>query len=78
MRTAIALAIAVAASPAAAASAVAPPPHHRHYRHHHPRAVVPAPEQPGFGPYPFGQGDEDGLSRDPDDCEKGCIGGNPG
>ena len=25
-----------------------------------------------------GDGDNDGLSRDPDDCNKGCIGGNPG
>ena len=25
-----------------------------------------------------GEGDDDGLSRDPDDCMKGCIGGNPG
>ena len=24
-----------------------------------------------------GEGDDDGLSRDPDDCMKGCIGGNP-
>ena len=23
------------------------------------------------------EGDSDGLSRDPDDCMKGCIGGNP-
>jgi hypothetical protein len=30
-------------------------------------------------PYPqTGEGDNDGLSRDPDDCNKGCIGGNPG
>ena len=29
-------------------------------------------------PYPPGQGDTDGLSRNPDDCNKGCIGGNPG
>ena len=28
-------------------------------------------------PHP-GDGDDDGLSRDPDDCNKGCIGGNPG
>jgi hypothetical protein len=25
-----------------------------------------------------GDGDNDGLSRDPDDCNKGCIDGNPG
>ena len=37
---------------------------------------------PGFfshiAPYQPGQGDTDGLSRNPDDCNKGCIGGNPG
>jgi hypothetical protein len=33
---------------------------------------------PGM-PYPHtGDGDNDGLSRDPDDCHKGCIDGNPG
>jgi hypothetical protein len=32
-----------------------------------------------FSPYPHpGDGDSDGLSRNPDDCNKGCIGGNPG
>jgi hypothetical protein len=32
-----------------------------------------------FRPYANpGDGDDDGLSRDPDDCNKGCIGGNPG
>jgi hypothetical protein len=45
------------------------------------RAVVtPAPAAVGPGllrPYPEGQGDTDGLSRDPDDCDRGCIGGNP-
>ena len=33
---------------------------------------------PTIAPYPPGQGDTDGLSRNPDDCNKGCIGGNPG
>ncbi len=33
---------------------------------------------PGIAPYPNGQGDEDGLSRHIGDCNKGCIGGNPG
>ena len=33
---------------------------------------------PGVAPYPDGRGDEDGLSRDPNDCNKGCIGGNSG
>ncbi|MDR3419843.1 MAG: hypothetical protein P4L80_01145 [Xanthobacteraceae bacterium] len=92
MRIAIALAITLAASPLAAASSdpAAPPHHHRH--HHHaaspepeavaPRpgveAVAPAPTVPVIKPYAPGEGDEDGLSRDPDDCAKGCIGGNPG
>jgi hypothetical protein len=47
-------------------------------------AAPPAPQAAPFGlalphiaPYPDNQGDEDGLSRDPDDCMKGCIGGNP-
>jgi hypothetical protein len=32
-----------------------------------------------FKPYAHpGDGDDDGLSRDPDECMKGCIGGNPG
>ena len=93
MRTAIALAISLgfaAASPAVAASAAPsePTPHHNHRRHHHhagarpaPSALVPAPTtplDPAFKPFPPGQGDSDGLSRDPDDCDKGCIGGNPG
>jgi hypothetical protein len=45
-------------------------------------AQVPAPAPalgfPHIAPYPNGQGDEDGLSRDINDCNKGCIGGNPG
>jgi hypothetical protein len=44
-----------------------------------------APLHPAFGlpwlpavaPYPNGAGDEDGLSRNVDDCNKGCIDGNP-
>ena len=93
MRIAIALAITLAASPVAAASSnsAAPPHHHRHHHHAaspapeaaaHPQSgaetVAPAPLWPGLKPYAPGEGDEDGLSRDPDDCEKGCIGGNPG
>jgi hypothetical protein len=66
-------------------------PHHT--VHHHivahgptmaPVATAPAPQAGPFGlalpriaPYPDNQGNEDGLSRDPDDCMKGCIGGNP-
>jgi len=49
-----------------------------------PALVTPAPAaaQPWSMPYPTaypeGQGDTDGLSRDPEDCDRGCIGGNPG
>jgi hypothetical protein len=40
--------------------------------------AAPFPTDPMFRPYADpGQGDEDGLSQDPDDCMKGCIGGNP-
>lgn len=45
-----------------------------------PGAVESGPPQTGqmFRPYAHpGEGDDDGLSRDPDDCMKGCIGGNP-
>jgi hypothetical protein len=60
--------------------------HPRHGPRHHPfvaRNPAPAPSAPRtnqmFEPYPHpGEGDDDGLSRDPDDCMKGCIGGNPG
>jgi hypothetical protein len=47
---------------------------------HQPSGVVsPASttSQPLLRPYPEGQGDTDGLSRNPDDCDRGCIGGNP-
>ena len=58
------------------------------HRIHHPAAVQPVPV-PAPAPQPWwsslfkpyaqpGDGDNDGLSRDPDDCNKGCIGGNPG
>ena len=33
---------------------------------------------PRFAPYPDNKGDEDGLSEDQNDCNKGCIDGNPG
>ena len=67
--------------------------HHRHHGRHVTHTApaptsgrrVPAAErgsvdrfQPGK-PYAHpGDGDDDGLSRDPDDCNKGCIDGNPG
>ena len=43
-----------------------------------PAVATPAPvaSEPLLRPYPEGQGDTDGLSRNPDDCDRGCIGGN--
>ena len=41
--------------------------------------AAPAPfglALPHIAPYPDGKGDEDGLSEDPNDCNKGCIDGN--
>ncbi len=45
---------------------------------------APAPQAAPFGlslphiaPYPNNKGDEDGLSNDVDDCNKGCVGGAP-
>jgi hypothetical protein len=61
-----------------------------HYGGRHPTHAAPTPAvkrslPPAHGgtlqgkPYAHpGEGDNDGLSRDPDDCMKGCIGGNPG
>ncbi len=41
-------------------------------------AAAPAPFAfPSIKPYPDGKGDEDGLSESVDDCNKGCIDGNP-
>ena len=67
--------------------------HHRHHHvaHSPARASAPIAQRSGetvenrtpqtnqmFKPYAHpGEGDSDGLSRDPDDCMKGCIGGNP-
>jgi hypothetical protein len=70
----------------------APPRHHHHGRHVTHAAPAPTIERPGpaaesrpdmshslLSPYAHpGDGDDDGLSRDPDECMKGCIGGNPG
>jgi hypothetical protein len=63
----------------------APVPHH-HATHPAKKRTAPAAENSlqgtfhrPFTPYPHtGDGDNDGLSRDPDDCNKGCIDGNPG
>ena len=61
-----------------AAESIAPR-HHHHKRHV--TRVAPAPTLNRFqspsGPYAHpGIGDNDGLSRDADDCNKGCIDGN--
>lgn len=47
-------------------------------------AAAAAPQAAPFGlswphiaPYPDGKGDEDGLSEDANDCNKGCVGGAP-
>jgi len=47
-------------------------------------AATAAPQAAPFGlswphvaPYPDNRGDEDGLSEDSDDCNKGCIDGGP-
>jgi hypothetical protein len=62
---------------------------HHHFVAHNPAptpataATTAAPQAAPFGlafphiaPYPDGKGDEDGLSEDPNDCNKGCIDGN--
>jgi hypothetical protein len=88
---ALALATSLSGSLAAYAQTERPTVHHDR-RHHHLDHTPPAPiaQRPGeesappqtnqlFKPYAHpGEGDNDGLSRDPDDCMKGCIGGNPG
>jgi hypothetical protein len=91
---ALAIAASSAAAQDAPASKNAPVAHHRHHHHTaRPAATRPVPAaqsgtlgpiRPPIGPYlhgPYphtGDGDNDGLSRDPDDCNKGCIDGNPG
>jgi len=68
--------------------------HHHAYRHAHraahseailPRLTARVPPAPAalilfqaVGPYPNGQRNKDGLSRDIDDCNEGCIDSNPG
>jgi hypothetical protein len=46
-------------------------------------ATTPAPQAaplglswPHIAPYPDNKGDEDGMSEDENDCNKGCIDGN--
>jgi len=50
-----------------------------HHRASAPTSAAVAPNAGGRGdPYAHaGDGDNGGLSRNPDDCNKGCIGGNP-
>ena len=63
--------------------------HHRFVAHN--PALAPAPAAattaaahaapfglawPRIAPYPDNKGDEDGLSEDPNECNKGCIDGN--
>ncbi len=78
------------ASCAAAADSGAPRPHHRHHVH---RAIAPAPRaetrspaaeersrravEPSTRNHPDADGDQDGLSTNPDNCNTGCVGGNP-
>jgi hypothetical protein len=83
---------AVLAVSTAWATESAAPRHHHHGRHVTHAAPAPTAERPVpaaesrpdtshslFQPYAHpGEGDDDGLSRDPDECMKGCIGGNPG
>jgi hypothetical protein len=52
------------ATPAAAATTAAP------------QAAPFGLSWPHIAPYPDGKGDEDGLSEDPNDCNKGCLDGN--
>jgi len=66
--------------------------HHRHGRHVTHAAPAPTSERrapaaesgsldrfPSFKPYARpGDGNNDGLSRDADECNKGCIDGNSG
>jgi len=81
---AFAIGVASAATSAAFAQETVKPLHSHHPAQ--PSAVQqPVPAQTPqsvdsmFKPYAHpGEGDDDGISRDPDDCMKGCIGGNPG
>jgi len=84
---------AVLAVSAAWATESAVPRHHRHGRHVTHAAPAPTSERrvraaesgsldrfhSPFKPYAHpGDGGNDGLSRDPDECNKGCIDGNSG
>jgi hypothetical protein len=83
---ALALSFILVASAANATENAAP--HHRHTGHHPARPAAhqapavqhqaPAADAPALTPFRPGEGNTNGLSRDPDDCDTGCIGGNPG
>lgn len=87
---ALALGVILAAPIAANADDATPSHHHIYHRPYRaagtvqPSSAAQVPAEPAssffprMAPYPPGQGDTDGLSRSPDDCNKGCIGGNPG
>jgi hypothetical protein len=71
----VAMCVVVAASSAWAAQSTASRFHH--HKRHHVTHAGPAPTLNRFGPYAHpGDGNADGLSRDADDCNKGCIDGN--
>ncbi len=91
MKNVIALAIALGFSLGSCATnaSEARPTHHRHHKHHH-GAKAAEHEVPQAAPFPVepanpslkpygrpGERDTDGLSRNPNDCNEGCIGGNP-
>ena len=69
------------ASAAASGGEPGPVHHYRHMYHHARRPVEPEAVAPNasssVAPSPWGESDPDGLSRNQDDCNKGCIGGNP-
>ena len=81
----VAMCVVLAASAAWAESTATR--HHHQGRHGTHAAPAPTSKRPapaaesGNSAKPYahpGDGDNDGLSRDPDDCNKGCIDGNPG
>jgi hypothetical protein len=84
--TALAITFGLALGLSAANATEATPTHHHHYKHHqgtqavehHAPVAAPVSIEPSASPSHPGEGRSDGLSRDPDDCNKGCIGGNPG
>jgi hypothetical protein len=69
----VAMCVVVAASSAWAAQSTASRFHH--HKRHHVTHAAPAPTLNRFRPSAR-DSDYDGLSRDADDCNKGCIDGN--